>query len=179
VQAGGALEEGGGEDPEQAPAYQEALEAAGSGDMDRAVQLLTTHLNGRSDHAGGWSDLGVLHYHKGDLDEARKCFETALALPSGWRTLACENFVECLLASNERERAEVLAEHWIEKAAEMPEAWLLWARFKTDEGNLAEARKAVQRAVSIDPTNEVAGSYLAEIEQAVERAGTASAASEE
>jgi len=186
VRTGGSLDEPGPENPQQAVAYKEALNAAGSGEMDRAVQLLTTHLNERSDHAGGWSDLGVLLYHKGDHDEARRCFETALVLPGGWRTLACENLVECLLASNERERAELLAQRWIDKGAGMPEAWLLWARFKNEEGDLVGTRDAVQHALSIDPANEVARSYLAEIDQAdgcasavTERTSAPSADSEE
>ena len=60
----------------------------------------------------------------------------------------------------------------------MPEAWLLWARFENEEGNLAGARDAVQHALSIDPANEVARSYLAEIDQAVESAGTTSTSSD-
>jgi glycosyltransferase involved in cell wall biosynthesis len=178
VQADGSEYEPAREDHKQALKYKDALKAAASGEMDRAVQLLESHLQERSDHAGGWSDLGVLYYRAGDLDEARRCFETALALPDGWRTLACENLVECLLASNERARAEVLAERWMDKAADMPEAWLLWARFKNEEGNLAGARDAVQHALSIDPANEVARSYLAEIDEAVEGAGTTSASSD-
>jgi glycosyltransferase involved in cell wall biosynthesis len=154
------------QDPERSPTYVEALDAAESGSLSRAIQLLTAHLAERPDHAGGWSDLGVIHYHDGNLTEARQYFERALATPGGWRTLACENFVECLLGSGEREQAKSLAGHWIEEAADMPEPWLLWARLSFQDEEFDEARNAVDRALSIDPANETAGAYLAQIDRA-------------
>ena len=154
------------EDPEQSPTYVEALEATESGDLSVAIRLLTTHLNERPDHAGGWSDLGVLHYHDGNVAEARQCFEKALATPGGWQTLACANFVECLLASGEREQANTLAGYWFEEAPEMPEPWLLRARLSFEEDRLEEARDAAERALSIDLTNETAKAYLAQIDDA-------------
>ena len=171
------------QDLERSPTYIEALETAESGDLNRAIQLLTIHLNERPDHAGGWSDLGVLHYHDGNLTEARKCFEKALATPGGWRTVACENFVECLLASGEREQARGIASRWLEEAADMAEPWLLWARLNFEGDRLGEAREAAKRALSIDPTNETAEAYLSQIDDAEktlsappEDASTASAA---
>jgi len=154
------------QDPEQSPTYLEALEAAESGSLSRAIRLLTAHLTERPDHAGGWSDLGVIHYHDGNLTEARQFFERALATPGGWRTLACENFVECLLGSGAREQAKSLAGHWIEEAADMSEPWLLWARLNFQDEKLHEARNAADRALSIDPTNETAEAYLAQIDDA-------------
>jgi glycosyltransferase involved in cell wall biosynthesis/tetratricopeptide (TPR) repeat protein len=169
------------QDPEQSPTYAEALEATESGDLSVAIRLLTMHLNERPDHAGGWSDLGVLHYQDGRLAEACECFERALATPGGWQTLACENFVECLLASGEREQAHTLACYWLEEAPEMPEPWLLRARLSFEEDGLDEARDAAQRALSIDPANETAKAYLAQIDDAekalnasTEGSGTAS-----
>jgi Tfp pilus assembly protein PilF len=152
--------------PEQCPAYVEALGAAESGDTDRAIRLLTNHLAELPGHAGGWSDLGVLYYRKGSVQQAQEHFKRALATPGGWRTLACENLVECLLAWGEREQARELAQDWTEKAGDMPEPWLLWARLSFEDGQIGEARDAAKRALSIDPTNEAAEAHLSYLDAA-------------
>jgi len=159
-------------DPEQSPAYVEALAAAESGDTERAIQLLVNHLEEAPEHAGGWSDLGVLHYRKGNVSEAREHFERALATPGGWRTLACENFVECLLAWGQPAQAKDLARQWMEQAADIPEPWLLWARLSFQDGRVGEARDAAERALAIDPANKAAAAYLNHIGAANRTVGT-------
>jgi tetratricopeptide (TPR) repeat protein len=158
------------QNPEQSPTYVDALAAAESGDTERAIQLLVDHLEETPDHAGGWNDLGVLHYRKGSAQQAREHFERALATPGGWRTLACENFAECLLAWGEPEHARDLGRQWIEVAPDMADSWLLWARLSFEDGKIREARDAVERVLAIDPTNEAAEAYLFQIGAADEAA---------
>ena len=152
------------QNPEHAPAYKEALRAAESGNLNRAIELMSAHLKDRPDHAGGWNDLGVLYHHDGRVADAQNCFERALAIPGGWKTLACENLVETFIASGKRDEANRLASRWTDESPEMPEPWLLWARLKSEQGDFTEAKRAIERVLSLDPSNEIAREYLAQID---------------
>jgi Tfp pilus assembly protein PilF len=72
--------------------------------------------------------------------------------------------VETFIASGKRDEANRLASRWTDESPEMPEPWLLWARLKSEQGDFTEAKRAIERVLSLDPSNEIAREYLAQID---------------
>jgi hypothetical protein len=63
---------------QKAKLHADCLALAGMGDYERASGLMQEYLSRDPRNGEAWNDLGVIHFERGDVKEAMRCFERAV-----------------------------------------------------------------------------------------------------
>lgn|GEM_PF-925104 len=135
--------------------YKMSLALLNAGDAQRARAIAADLVSRYPKHFDGHVVLGRAQLALGDVDGAIKAFESALWLRPGHFNIRLDLASAHLAASNP-DKASVYLEEAIEIYAGDAYAYLLLARTREMQGDVAAARTAAQKSVQIDPSNEAA-----------------------
>jgi tetratricopeptide (TPR) repeat protein len=121
-----------------------------AGRLSDAEACYRRFLAGHPDHAGGWAALGVVAFHRRDLDQAIGCYLRSLELMPG-----AADVLTNLGVAHAVRRDFAAAERWLRQAAAVRPPFLEAHRnlghALRDQGKFAEAAQAYQQARTLRP----------------------------
>jgi spore maturation protein CgeB/glycosyltransferase involved in cell wall biosynthesis/SAM-dependent methyltransferase len=133
----------------------------GEGKYDESMAFLGKLIDSYPDNAELYSDMGVLHYKKGDTEKALQYIEKALTLNPKQRD-AQLNLASIYLEDGRIDNAIDIYKQIIDDDPENVEAFEVLARLSLQAGSCEDARMFYERILSIEPENATA---LSGIEQ--------------
>jgi len=141
---------------------EQASEAIGQGEWDRAESLLDTAVRANPNDARLRRQLAEALWHRGQAAEALGQLDAAMALDPT-EPNSCVRAGELCLACGEIAKAQTHAKRAIDLAPSLPAAWHLHARVMEDSGNSDQALADLNRALDLAPDDPTILLQMAEL----------------
>lgn len=118
---------------------------AETGDMTDAERCWRRVLEIQPTRPVALSNLGLIHWHRGDRERARILMERSVESPESGEA-AYARFLDFLVDSNDLERADEVATEWVERFPDNWRGWLKLANLRRVRGEENAARHCLEQA---------------------------------
>lgn len=122
------------------------------GKAEQAKIFISQSLSIKSDSAFAWTVLGDCHRQLQEYEAALHAFRHVLSLEPGSLD-ARTNLAILYTALSKGENAKLFLEDALNLNPHYVPAWIAWAQYCRAIGDLAEAEKAIQHALQLEPNN--------------------------
>lgn len=150
--------------PDDPAAHNElGLAREAAGDLEEARRLFERAVELDPSYGRPWSNLGRLALERGDLDQAERCFLRAVELGPG-NAVARVNLGALYLRRARYDQARAAFLEAAQRSPGLLPAWRGLARAERARGDEDAARRALERALALDPTDSASLALRSEIE---------------